>query len=84
MKHILLTVVIGLLLFISGGVTVFACPCEPVWGYVNNMPKDPYSLGAGADKQIPTKEEQAVRDKKDAEKKADDKIDEKDLRLAPK
>lgn len=66
MKYILGTVVIGLLLFISGGVTVFACPCEPVWGYVNNMPKDAYSLGAGADKQIPTKEEQEAKDKKEA------------------
>ena len=66
MKYILGTVLIGLLLFISGGVTVFACPCEPVWGYVNNMPKDPYSLGAGADKQLPTKEEQEAKDKKEA------------------
>ena len=79
MKYILWMVVIGLLLFISG-FKAFACPCEPVWGYINNMPKDAYSLGAGADKQIPTKEEQAVRDKKEAEGKAN----EKDLRLAPK
>jgi hypothetical protein len=77
MKYLLWTVVIGLLLSISG-FKAFACPCEPVWGYITNMQKDAYSLGA--DKQILTKEEQEARDKKEAEEKKT----EKDLRLAPK